>query len=91
MHHSLPVSHPDIISHLFIKTKAKMPSAAVNNMDIFQLGGSMMDAHNISQEDVDKLKSLLPAEYQHNGNLTQLEIIIEAIHYIKELKLQLHY
>ena len=71
-----------------------MPSAAVNNMDIFQVGGSMreaMDAHNISQEDVDKLKSLLPAEFQQNGKLSQLEIIIEAIHYIKELKLQLHY
>ena len=63
-----------------------MPSAALNNMDIF----SLVDTNNIRSEDVEKLKSLLPPEYQQSGKLTQLEIIIEAIHYIKDLKLQLH-
>ena len=44
------------------------------------------DTNNLSQADVERLRSLLPQDLQQSGNLTQLEIIIEAIHYIKMLQ-----
>ena len=47
------------------------------------------DTNNLSQADVERLKSLLPRDLQESGNLTQLEIIIEAIHYIKLLQNEL--
>ena len=46
------------------------------------------DTANISPADVEKLKSLLPAHLQP-GKLSQLEIILEAIHYIKMLQTRL--
>ena len=50
-----------------------------------KLGEVNVDTTNISQEDVEKLKSLLP-ELQQSGQMTQLEIILEAIQYIKNLQ-----
>ena len=47
------------------------------------------DATNISQADIERLKSLLPQDLQDSGNLTQLEIVIQAIHYIKLLQSEL--
>ena len=44
------------------------------------------DTNNISAADVEKLRTLLPQELQQSGNLSQLEIILEAIHYIKLLQ-----
>ena len=47
------------------------------------------DTNNLSQADVERLRSLLPQDLQQSGNLSQLEIIIEAIHYIKLLQNEL--
>ena len=47
------------------------------------------DTNNLSQADVERLRSLLPQDFQQSGNLSQLEIIIEAIHYIKLLQNEL--
>ena len=47
------------------------------------------DTNNLSQADVERLRSLLPRDLQQSGNLSQLEIIIEAIHYIKLLQNEL--
>ena len=47
------------------------------------------DTNNLSQADMERLRSLLPRDLQESGNLTQLEIIIEAIHYIKLLQNEL--
>ena len=49
-----------------------------------------MDTNNISQDDVEKLRKMLPRDLQQPGKLSQLEIIVEAIHYIKTLKLTLN-
>ena len=49
------------------------------------LGGIDVDTTNISQADLEKLKSLLP-ELQQSGKTTQVEIILEAIQYIKNLQ-----
>ena len=43
---------------------------------------------SISQADMEKLKKLLP-DLQQSGKLSQLDIIIEAIHYIKMLQFKL--
>ena len=43
---------------------------------------------SISQADMEKLKKLLP-DLQQSGKLSQLDIIIEAIHYIKMLQKKL--
>ena len=50
-----------------------------------------LDTNNISQDDVERLRKLLPRDLQQPGKLSQLEIIVEAIHYIKTLKLTLNY
>ena len=44
------------------------------------------DTSNINAADVERLRSLLPQELQQPGKLSQLEIILEAIHYIKMLQ-----
>ena len=49
------------------------------------LGEIDIDTTNISQADLEKLKSLLP-ELQQSGKSSQLEIILEAIQYIKNLQ-----
>ena len=50
-----------------------------------------MDTNNISQDDVERLRKLLPRDFQQPGKLSQIEIIVEAIHYINTLKLTLNY
>ena len=56
-------------------------------MDVMMMSDIMhMDTNNISQDDVEKLRKMLPMELQQPGKLTQLEIILEAIHYIKMLQ-----
>ena len=49
------------------------------------LGGIDVDTTSIWQVDLEKLKSLLP-ELQQSGKSSQLEIILEAIQYIKNLQ-----
>ena len=49
------------------------------------LGGIDVDITKFSQADLEKLKSLLP-EFQQSGKSSQLEIILEAIQYIKNLQ-----
>ena len=49
------------------------------------LGGIDVDTTSILQADLEKLKSLLP-ELQQSGKTTQVEIILEAIQYIKNLQ-----
>ena len=59
-------------------------------MDVMMMGDiEHFDTANISAADIERLRSLLPAELQQPGKLSQLEIIIEAIHYIKLLQNQL--
>ena len=56
-------------------------------MDVMIMGEmKQFDTNNISAADVEKLRTLLPQELQQSGNLSQLEIILEAIHYIKLLQ-----
>ena len=56
-------------------------------MDVMMMSDIMhMDTNNISQDDVEKLRKMLPTELQQPGKLSQLEIILEAIHYIKMLQ-----
>ena len=56
-------------------------------MDVMIMGDlEHFDTTNISAADVEKLRTLLPQELQQSGNLSQLEIILEAIHYIKLLQ-----
>ena len=50
-----------------------------------KLGEVIVDTTNISQADLEKLKRLLP-DIQKSGNTSQLEIILEAIQYIKNLQ-----
>ena len=47
------------------------------------------DTNNINAADVERLRSILPPELQQPGKLTQLEIILEAIHYIRMLQSKL--
>ena len=44
------------------------------------------DNTNLSQADVERLRSLLPQDLQQSGNLSHLEIVLEAIQYIKILQ-----
>ena len=56
-------------------------------MDVMIMGElEHFDTNNISQADVEKLRKMLPTELQQPGKLTQLEIILEAIHYIQILQ-----
>ena len=56
-------------------------------MDVMMMGDiEHFDTANISAADIERLRSLLPAELQQPGKLSQLEIIIEAIHYIRILQ-----
>lgn len=56
-------------------------------MDVMIMGEmKQFDTNNISAADVERLRNLLPQELQAPGKLSQLEIILEAIHYIKMLQ-----
>ena len=48
-----------------------------------------LDTSNISPADVENLRKMLPADLQQPGKLSQLEIILEAIHYIRMLQRKL--
>ena len=52
------------------------------------IGGLELDTSNISQADMEKLKKMLP-DLQQSGKLSQLDIILEAIQYIKTLQYNL--
>ena len=59
-------------------------------MDVLNLTHfEQFDTSNINAADVERLRSLLPQELQQPGKLSQLEIILEAIHYIKMLQTSL--
>ena len=65
-------------------------SISVIMVDLVRFEEIELDTNNISPSDVERLRSLLPHEMQKTEeNLTQLEIILEAIHYIKMLKTRL--
>ena len=54
-----------------------------------KIGDYDLDTSNISPADVEKLRKMLPTELQQPGRLSQLEIILEAIHYIQILQSKL--
>ena len=54
-----------------------------------KIGDYDLDTSNISPADVEQLRKMLPTELQQPGKLTQLEIILEAIHYIQMLQSKL--
>ena len=69
------------ISHNFlIVNQAKMG---------VKIGDYDLDTSNISAADVENLRKMLPPHLQQPGKLTQLEIILEAIHYIQMLQSKL--
>ena len=53
-----------------------------------QIGEVELDTSNISQADMEKLKKMLP-DLQQSGKLSQLDIILEALQYIKTLQFKL--
>ena len=53
-----------------------------------KIGEVELDTSNISQADMEKLKKMLP-ELQQSGKLSQLDIILEAIQYIRTLQYKL--
>ena len=53
-----------------------------------KIGEVELDTSNISQADMEKLKKMLP-DLQQSGKLSQLDIILEAIQYIKTLQQEL--
>ncbi len=69
-------------------TNQSTPSSVIM-MDVIRIEDIELDSTNISPGDVERLRSLLPQDLQQSGNLSQLEIIIEAIHYIKLLQNEL--
>ena len=54
-----------------------------------KIGDFDLDTTNISPADVENLRRMLPEDLQQPGKLSQLEIIIEAIHYIQMLQTKL--
>ena len=59
-----------------------------NTMGV-KIGDFDLDTTNISPADVENLRRMLPEDLQQPGKLSQLEIIIEAIHYIQMLQTKL--
>ena len=47
---------------------------------------SGLETSTISQTDLETLKKMLPELQQKSGNLSQVDIIMEAIEYIKRLQ-----
>ena len=60
-------------------------SAAITTIMGVKIGEVELDTSNISQADMEKLKKMLP-DLQQSGKLSQLDIILEAIQYIKTLQ-----
>ena len=50
-----------------------------------KLEGLEVYSGNISQAELDKLRSLLPENWKNGGGNSQIEVILEAIEYIKIL------
>ena len=73
----------DIIIH--------QPQPLHSSMDVMVMADSIshFNTGSLSSEDVERLRSLLPPELQQSGKLSHLEIIMEAISYIKMLQNQL--
>ena len=73
----------DIIIH--------QPQPLASSMDVMVMADSIshFNTGSLSSEDVERLRSLLPPELQQSGKLSHLEIIMEAISYIKMLQNQL--
>ena len=61
------------------------PSSAITTIMDEQIGELELDTFNISQADMEKLKKMLP-DLQQPGKLSQLDIVLEAIQYIKTLQ-----
>merc|ERR1712024_56730 len=59
------------------------------NIMVVKIGDVDMDTSNISPADVENLRQMLPVELEQQGKLSQLEIILEAIHYIQMLQTKL--
>ena len=55
---------------------------------VVKIGDLELDTTNISQADIEKLKKMLP-EIQKTKDLSELDIILEAIHYIRALESRL--
>ena len=58
-------------------------------MPDMKIGEVVVDTTDISEENVEKLKQLLP-DLQQSGEISHLEIIMKAIHYIKDLEQKLN-
>ena len=54
-------------------------------MPDMKIGEVVVDTADISEENLRKLKQLLP-DLKHSGEISDLEIVEETIHYIKELQ-----
>ena len=67
------------------------PQPLASSMDVMVMADSIshFNTGSLSSEDVERLRSLLPPELQQSGKLSHLEIIMEAISYIKMLQNQL--
>ena len=53
---------------------------------VMKLEGLEVYSGNISQAELDKLRSLLPENWKNGGGNSQIEVILEAIDYIKILQ-----
>jgi len=54
-------------------------------MPDMKIGDVVVDTTDISEENLRKLKQLLP-DLQHSGEISDLEIVEETIDYIKKLQ-----
>ena len=69
---------------LYLQLK-KITSKVITTIMGVKIGEIELDTSNISQADMEKLKKMLP-DLQQSGKLSQLDIILEAIQYIKTLQ-----
>ena len=63
-------------------------SKVTNTIMGVKIGEIELDTTNLSQADMEKLKKMLP-DLQQSGKLSQLDIILEAIQYIRTLQYKL--
>ena len=55
---------------------------------VLKIGTVEVDTTAISQADMEKLKNMLP-DLEQSGKISQIDIILEAIQYIKALQFKL--
>ena len=72
---------------LYLQLK-KSTSKVITTIMGVKIGEIELDTSNISQADMEKLKKMLP-DLQQSGKLSQLDIILETIQYIKTLQYNL--